>query len=44
MLTPILILSLAWRIVREERTFRAELRGYNEYTARVRYRLIPYVW
>ena len=43
-LTPILIVALAWRIVREERTLRAELPGYNEYAARVRYRLIPYVW
>ena len=44
MLTPILLLGLAWRIVREERTLRAELPGYDEYTARVRYRLVPYVW
>jgi protein-S-isoprenylcysteine O-methyltransferase Ste14 len=43
-LTPILILALAWRIVREERTLRAELPGYTEYAARVRYRLIPHVW
>jgi protein-S-isoprenylcysteine O-methyltransferase Ste14 len=42
--TPLLILGIAWRIVREERTLRAELPGYDEYTARVRYRLIPYVW
>jgi protein-S-isoprenylcysteine O-methyltransferase Ste14 len=44
MLTPMLILALAWRIVREERTLRAELPGYNEYAARVHYRLIPHVW
>jgi protein-S-isoprenylcysteine O-methyltransferase Ste14 len=44
MLTPILILALAWRIVNEERTLRAELPGYEEYTTRVRHRLIPYVW
>jgi hypothetical protein len=25
-------------------TLRAELPGYDEYTVRVRYRLIPYVW
>jgi protein-S-isoprenylcysteine O-methyltransferase Ste14 len=43
-LTPMLIAALAWRIVREERTQRAELPGYDEYAARVRYRLIPYVW
>jgi protein-S-isoprenylcysteine O-methyltransferase Ste14 len=44
MLTPILILAVAWRIVNEERTLRAELPGYDEYTARVRHRLIPYIW
>jgi hypothetical protein len=33
-----------WRIVHEERTLRAELPGYPEYTGRVRYPLIPYVW
>jgi protein-S-isoprenylcysteine O-methyltransferase Ste14 len=43
-LTPMLIVALAWRIVREERTLRAELPGYDEYATRVRYRLIPYVW
>jgi protein-S-isoprenylcysteine O-methyltransferase Ste14 len=43
-LTPILIAALAWRIVRQKRTLRAELPGSDEYTARVRYRLIPYVW
>jgi protein-S-isoprenylcysteine O-methyltransferase Ste14 len=41
---PILILGLSWRIVHEERTLRAELPGYAEYAARVRYRLIPHVW
>jgi protein-S-isoprenylcysteine O-methyltransferase Ste14 len=44
MVTPILILGLAWRIVHEERTLRAELPGYREYTVRVRYRLIPHLW
>jgi protein-S-isoprenylcysteine O-methyltransferase Ste14 len=43
-LTPLLIGAVAWRIVREERTLRAELLGYDEYAARVRYRLIPYLW
>lgn len=28
----------------EDRMLRSELAGYAEYTARVRYRLIPYVW
>jgi protein-S-isoprenylcysteine O-methyltransferase Ste14 len=44
LLTPILILALAWRIVREEQTLRAELPGYTEYAARVRHRLIPHIW
>jgi protein-S-isoprenylcysteine O-methyltransferase Ste14 len=38
------MLALAWRTVQEERTLRAELPGYDAYTQRVRYRLIPYVW
>jgi len=44
LLTPILILGVAWRIVNEERTLCAELPGYDAYMARVRYRLIPHVW
>jgi protein-S-isoprenylcysteine O-methyltransferase Ste14 len=44
LLTPIMILAVAWRIVHEERTLRAELPGYNGYASRVRNRLIPYVW
>ena len=39
-----LLLVMAWRAVQEERTLRAELPGYAEYAARVRYRLIPGVW
>jgi protein-S-isoprenylcysteine O-methyltransferase Ste14 len=41
---PVLMILLAIRIVMEERTLAAELRGYTEYAARVRYRLIPLVW
>jgi protein-S-isoprenylcysteine O-methyltransferase Ste14 len=32
------------RTVLEDRTLRAELRGYQEYASRVRYRLVPGVW
>ncbi len=32
------------RIAGEERVLRRELAGYQEYTERVRYRLIPFVW
>jgi protein-S-isoprenylcysteine O-methyltransferase Ste14 len=34
----------AIRILIEEGTLRKELQGYNEYAARVRYRLVPLVW
>jgi protein-S-isoprenylcysteine O-methyltransferase Ste14 len=37
-------LILVVRIVLEEATLRGELEGYREYTARVRYRLIPGMW
>jgi protein-S-isoprenylcysteine O-methyltransferase Ste14 len=40
----LLSLALAWRTVHEERTLRAELKGYDDYAARVRYRFIPFVW
>lgn len=39
-----LTIAIAIRAVREERTLRAELPGYDEYMAKVKYRLIPYVW
>jgi protein-S-isoprenylcysteine O-methyltransferase Ste14 len=35
---------LAIRIVMEERTLAAELEGYRDYAARVRYRMIPGLW
>jgi protein-S-isoprenylcysteine O-methyltransferase Ste14 len=37
-------LTLAIRIVVEERFLRRELPGYEMYTERVRYRLVPWVW
>jgi protein-S-isoprenylcysteine O-methyltransferase Ste14 len=40
----VLAVGIAWRAVQEERTLRAELPGYAAYMARVKYRLIPYVW
>jgi protein-S-isoprenylcysteine O-methyltransferase Ste14 len=43
-MTPILIVWLAVRVVIEERTLREELEGYDEYMAKVRYRLIPGIW
>jgi protein-S-isoprenylcysteine O-methyltransferase Ste14 len=38
------ILLLAWRLLNEEEFLRQNLPGYTEYTRRVRYRLMPYVW
>ncbi len=35
---------LALRIVFEERFLKRELKGYDAYTQRVRYRLIPFLW
>jgi protein-S-isoprenylcysteine O-methyltransferase Ste14 len=35
---------VAWRAVREERTLREELDGYEDYLSRVRFRLIPGIW
>jgi protein-S-isoprenylcysteine O-methyltransferase Ste14 len=37
---PVLVL----RIGDEEELLTQELSGYREYTERVRYRLLPYVW
>jgi protein-S-isoprenylcysteine O-methyltransferase Ste14 len=36
--------ALIWRLVDEERFLRNNLPGYTEYTHKVRYRLVPYVW
>jgi protein-S-isoprenylcysteine O-methyltransferase Ste14 len=35
---------LLWRTVKEDRMLRAELPGYAEYAARVKWRLLPGVW
>jgi protein-S-isoprenylcysteine O-methyltransferase Ste14 len=43
-LSPLLVLLFAVRAVKEERTLMAELPGYADYAARVRYRLVPMVW
>ena len=39
-----LALLIAMRAVLEERTLEAELDGYADYAARVRYRLVPRLW
>jgi protein-S-isoprenylcysteine O-methyltransferase Ste14 len=38
--TPVLI----WRILDEEQFLKNDLPGYREYTQKVRYRLVPYLW
>lgn len=43
-LVPVFIVLLAIRIFIEEKTLRTGLRGYDDYAARVRYKLIPMVW
>ncbi len=35
---------IVWRLLDEERVLDAELAGYPAYRARVRYRLVPFVW
>ncbi|HEY2107099.1 MAG TPA: isoprenylcysteine carboxylmethyltransferase family protein, partial [Candidatus Binataceae bacterium] len=44
LLAGIPIAVLAVRIVFEERLLARELKGYDAYTSRVRYRLIPLLW
>jgi protein-S-isoprenylcysteine O-methyltransferase Ste14 len=38
------VLALAWRILDEEKLLKKELPGYVEYTQKVRFRLVPYIW
>ena len=42
--SAIFVLAIAWRAVGEERMLRAELMGYDDYVARVRWRFAPHVW
>ncbi len=35
---------LAWRILDEEKLLKNDLPGYTDYTQKVHYRLVPYVW
>jgi protein-S-isoprenylcysteine O-methyltransferase Ste14 len=41
-IVPIAVVAV--RIVIEERFLRQELDGYDSYTQRTRYRLIPFLW
>jgi protein-S-isoprenylcysteine O-methyltransferase Ste14 len=40
----LLVVAVARRAVLEERVLRAQLPGYEQYSATVKYRLVPYVW
>ncbi len=37
-------LVIVWRLLDEERFLAQNLSGYQEYTQRVRYRLLPFIW
>ena len=43
-LVPVFIVLLMIRIPIEERMLRKDLAGYDDYAARVRYRLVPGIW
>lgn len=43
-IAALMTLLLGFRIVGEERVLARELEGYEGYRARVRYRLLPFVW
>lgn len=42
--TPLFVIALAVRAVGEERMLRRELAGYDDYTRKVRFRLVPGLW
>ena len=44
LLASVPIATVALRILFEERFLRRELKGYEAYTKKVRYRLIPFLW
>ena len=44
LLSSVPIATVLLRIVFEENFLRRELEGYDEYTAKVRYRLLPIFW
>jgi len=40
----ITIILLSWRTYMEDKTLKNELPGYNDYTQKVKYRLVPFIW
>ena len=43
-LAAVMAALMTWRTSREDQTLRQELAGYDEYTSRTRYRLLPGLW
>lgn len=41
---PLSFAGLIWRLLDEEKFLHKNLAGYTEYTKKVRYRLIPFIW
>jgi protein-S-isoprenylcysteine O-methyltransferase Ste14 len=39
-----MVAVIAWRMIEEERVLSRDLPGYDAYLAKVRYRLVPFVW
>jgi protein-S-isoprenylcysteine O-methyltransferase Ste14 len=44
LVVPLAIVGIGFRAVGEERMLCGELAGYEEYTRRVRYRMVPGFW
>ena len=42
--SPGIVIAIAWRAVQEEQTLLLELPGYDEYMSKVKYRLAPHIW
>ncbi|HMD98132.1 MAG TPA: hypothetical protein VKM93_12495 [Terriglobia bacterium] len=40
----LIVIMLIWRTAMEDRTLRQEVRGYEEYSAVTRFRLVPGLW
>lgn len=40
----VLSIALAWRSTNEEKALRRQFIDYDDYSRRVRYRLVPYIW
>jgi len=43
-IAPVALVLLVWRTTVEDRMLQCDLPGYADYTARVRYHLVPGIW